>query len=81
MLLKTLAILGVASALPASHAADILLVTNNNGTTQSLNDFLVASGHDVTRDDRTAGPDGVIRDEPTKQRATTLVAWPLVPPM
>jgi len=53
---KTLLILGFLVALPGLHGADILLVTNNDGTTQSLRDFLVASGHNVTRDARTGGP-------------------------
>ncbi len=43
----------------ATRAANILLVTNNNGTSQSLNDFLVAEGHTVTRDARNDGPGDV----------------------
>jgi len=42
-----------------ANAANILLVTNNNTTTQSLNDFLVTThGHTVTRDERAGGPLG-----------------------
>lgn len=42
--------------LAPAHALGILMVTNNTGTTQSLNDFLVAEGHTVTRDARITGP-------------------------
>ena len=45
--------------LSTAQAADILLVTNDNIATQSLNDFLVGEGHTVTREARTNGPGNV----------------------
>ena len=43
----------------AAQAANILLVTDDNTQTQSLNDFLVSEGHTVTRDQRANGPGDV----------------------
>lgn len=59
MFAKPIAILGLVLTLHASRGAELLLVTNSNGETQSLNDFLTGEGHVVTRDDRTSGPGDV----------------------
>ena len=47
---------GIAASASMVSAAGILLVTNNDTTSQSLNDFLTNEGHTVTRDARAAGP-------------------------
>ena len=49
----------ILAAVSAAQAADILLVTDDNVETQSLNDFLVTEGHEVTRERRVDGPGDV----------------------